>query len=209
MSFTLWFTGLSGSGKTTLSRATYFELLRRDMKAELLDGDIIRTNFSQELGFNKRDRDINVKRIGFVAHLLNRHGVAVIVAAIAPYAETRDLNRALIDNYVEAYVNCPLETAEQRDVKGLYARARAGEIAQFTGITSPYEPPENPEIEVRTDLETEEESFHAVLQALEQRGCIPRRNGGEDEKDVVEEEQRRRERLAELGFARKDGLLGC
>ncbi len=202
--FTIWFTGLSGSGKSTLSRRTYLELKRRGLKAELLDGDIIRTNFSQELGFTKRERDINVKRIGFLSWLLNKHGIISVVAAIAPYADTRLINRQLIPNYIEVYCNCPLEVVEKRDVKGLYARARRGEIPHFTGISDPYEPPENPEIACHTDKETVEESFTKIIAYLERKGLIPIQPLAEIDLKALEEEERiLRERLRTLGFATK------
>ncbi|WP_084677727.1 adenylyl-sulfate kinase [Thermodesulfatator atlanticus] len=201
--FTIWFTGLSGSGKSTLSRRTYLEIKRRGLKAELLDGDIIRTNFSQELGFTKRERDINVKRIGFLSWMLNKNGIISVVAAIAPYADTRKLNRELIPNYIEVYCNCPLEVVEARDVKGLYARARRGEIPNFTGISDPYEPPRNPEIVVHTDKETVEESMAKIIGYLEEKGFIPRTTLDIDPSIIEEEEKILREHLKRLGFARK------
>lgn len=202
--FTIWFTGLSGSGKSTLSRRTYLELKRRGLKAELLDGDIIRTNFSQELGFTKRDRDINVKRIGFLSWLLNKHGIISVVAAIAPYADTRLINRKLIPNYIEVFCDCPLEVVEKRDPKGLYARARRGEIPNFTGISDPYEPPKNPEILCRTDQETIDESFSKVISYLEKRVLIPANPLAKIDLKALEEEERiLRERLRSLGFATK------
>ncbi len=201
--FTIWFTGLSGAGKSTLSRRVYLEIKRRGLKAELLDGDIIRTNFSQELGFTKRDRDINVKRIGFLSWILNKHGVVSVVAAISPYEETRQINRKLIPNYVEVFCSCPLEVVEKRDPKGLYARARKGEIPLFTGISDPYEPPKNPEIVCHTDRETIEESFLKIVGYLEQKGFIPVRPvmSNIDLKTLEEEERSIRERLRSLGFA--------
>jgi len=202
--FTIWFTGLSGSGKSTLSRRTYLEIKRRGLKAELLDGDIIRTNFSQELGFTKRERDINVKRIGFLSWLLNKHGIVSVVAAIAPYEETRQINRKLIPNYIEVFCNCPLEVVEKRDPKGLYARARRGEIPHFTGISDPYEPPRNPEVICRTDQESIEESFAKIIGYLERKGLIPMQPLTEIDLVALEEEERLlRERLRTLGFATK------
>ncbi|AEH45530.1 adenylylsulfate kinase [Thermodesulfatator indicus DSM 15286] len=201
--FTIWFTGLSGSGKSTLSRRTYLEIKKRGLKAELLDGDIIRTNFSQELGFTKRERDINVKRIGFLSWLLNKHGIISVVAAIAPYEETRQLNRKLIPNYIEVFCNCPLEVVEKRDVKGLYAKARRGEIPNFTGISDPYEPPRNPEIEVFTDKETVAESMQKIISYLEKKGFLPATENNIDPTVIEEEERLLREHLRQLGFARK------
>ena len=201
--FTIWFTGLSGSGKSTLSRRVYLEIRRRGLKAELLDGDIIRTNFSQELGFTKRERDINVKRIGFLSWLLNKHGIISVVAAIAPYEETRQINRKLIKNYIEVFCNCPLEVVEKRDVKGLYAKARKGLIPHFTGISDPYEPPSNPEIVVYTDKETVEESVNKIIDFLEENRLLPPVSENIDPKILEQEEKILREHLRQLGFARK------
>jgi adenylylsulfate kinase len=161
--FTLWFTGLSGAGKSTDSYNVYMELKRWGLKVELLDGDIIRTNFSQGLGFSNRDRDINIRRIGFVSYLLNKNDIISIAAAISPYKETRDLNRRLIENYVEVFCDCPLEVLETRDPKGLYKRARVGEIQNFTGISDPYEPLVKPEIILRTGEETVSDSFGRIM----------------------------------------------
>ena len=201
--FTIWFTGLSGSGKSTLSRRIYLEIRRRGLKAELLDGDIIRTNFSQELGFTKRERDINVKRIGFLSWLLNKHGIISVVAAIAPYEETRQINRKLIKNYIEVFCNCPLEVVEKRDVKGLYAKARKGLIPHFTGISDPYEPPSNPEIVVYTDKETVEESVNKIIDFLEESKFLPPVSEDIDPEILEQEEKILREHLRQLGFARK------
>jgi adenylylsulfate kinase len=137
MSFTFGSPGSPEREKPPCRGPFFLDLRRRGLAAELLDGDIIRTNFSSELGFSRHDRDVNVRRIGFVSHLLNRHGVISIVAAIAPYAEARKQNRTLLEKYVEVFVDCPLEVTERRDVKGLYARARAGQISNFTGISTP------------------------------------------------------------------------
>ncbi len=168
--YTLWFTGLSGAGKTTISQRVGQELKNRGHLVELLDGDIIRQNLTKGLGFSKADRDENVRRIGFVAHLLCRNGVYVLVAAISPYADSRRYVRELIgDKFIEIYVNSPIEICEARDVKGLYKKARAGEIKHFTGIDDPYEPPTNPDLECRTDLETIEESVAKVLHLLATR----------------------------------------
>ncbi len=201
MSFTLWFTGLSGSGKTTLSRRVFLELKRRGLRVELLDGDIIRTNFGQELGFTKRDRDINVKRIGFVSHLLNKHKVISVVAAIAPYAETRALNRRLIGNYIEIYCACSLEAAIQRDVKGLYQRALAGEIPHFTGVSDPYDIPQQPDVFADTEHLTVEQTLSETLRALEAFGVIEPMDDLLDLTVTEEEELAWRRRLWELGFA--------
>src|SRR5918996_51557 len=140
--FTIWFTGLSGAGKTTLAAALAAELANRGLKVEILDGDEVRTNLSKGLGFSKEDRDTNIRRIGYVAHLLTRNGVVAITAAISPYRAIRDEVRARIGRgFVEVYAKCPLETLITRDVKGLYQRALAGEIKEFTGVSDPYEEP--------------------------------------------------------------------
>lgn len=169
---TVWLTGLSGAGKTTIARALEEELRARGRRVEVLDGDVIRQNLTRGLGFSKEDRDENIRRIGFVAHLLTRNGVIVLVAAISPYREVREEVRRRIGDFVEVYVNAPLEVCEQRDVKGLYRRARAGEISHFTGIDDPYEPPPAPEVECRTDRETVEESVRKVLSKLAELGYI-------------------------------------
>jgi len=169
---TVWFTGLSGAGKTTLARAVYDELKSRGHKVELLDGDVVRQYLTKGLGFSKEDRDENIRRIGFVADLLTRNGVIVLVAAISPYRKTREEVRQKIGNFIEVYVNAPLEVCEQRDVKGLYKKARAGEIQNFTGISDPYEPPIDPEIECRTDLESESASMTKIIRILEELGYL-------------------------------------
>ena len=170
--FILWFTGLSGSGKTTISKALALELKERGCKVEILDGDVIRTNLSKGLGFSKEDRDTNILRIGFVANLLSRNGVVAITAAISPYRAIRDEVRAIEPNFVEIYVKASLEVCESRDVKGLYAKARAGEIKGFTGIDDPYEEPLNPEIICDTDRESVADSVKTVLSKLEELGYI-------------------------------------
>lgn len=169
---TIWFTGLSGAGKTTISKQVEAKLREQGYKVEVLDGDIVRTNLTKGLGFSKEDRDENIRRIGFVSHLLTRNGVIVIVSAISPYRDIRDEVRAKIGNFVEVFVNAPLAVCEERDVKGLYKKARAGEIKMFTGISDPYEPPLNPEVECRTDLEDLDESVNKVLQTLAKLGYI-------------------------------------
>ncbi len=169
---TVWFTGLSGAGKTTISKALEERLRARGYKVECLDGDIVRQNLTKGLGFSKPDRDENIRRIGFVAHLLSRNGVIVLVSAISPYREIRDEVRRRIGSFVEVFVNAPVEVCEQRDVKGLYAKARAGEIKGFTGIDDPYEVPASAEVECRTDREAVDESVLKVLQALEHYGYV-------------------------------------
>jgi adenylyl-sulfate kinase len=170
--FTLWFTGLSGAGKSTISTLMEQELRRRGLRVELLDGDVVRTNLSKGLGFSKEDRDENVRRIGFVCQLLSRNGVAAIAAFISPYREIRDELRGRIGRFVEVYVECPIETLIERDVKGLYKKALAGEIANFTGVSDPYEPPLNPEVVVRTGQQTPEQSVSAIMARLEALGYV-------------------------------------
>ncbi len=170
---TVWFTGLSGAGKTTIRMAVEEALRAQGHKVEVLDGDIVRENLTKGLGFSKADRDENIRRIGFVSHLLTRNGVIVLVSAISPYRDIRDEVRKRIGDFVEVFVNAPLEVCEDRDVKGLYKRARAGELKQFTGIDDPYEAPLSPEIECRTDLETLEESTAKVLNQLQELGYLP------------------------------------
>jgi adenylylsulfate kinase len=172
--FCLWFTGLSGSGKTTITTQLVKELRRRETKLEVLDGDVVRENLSKGLGFSKEDRDTNIRRIAFVANLLSRNGVPVITAAISPYREIRDEARALMDGrFIETYVEASVEVCEERDVKGLYAKARSGEIKEFTGVSDPYEPPENPEIVIDTEQQSPEESAQQILRYLEERELIP------------------------------------
>ena len=173
--FTVWFTGLSGSGKSTIAEMLFHELQARDMKTEILDGDVVRQNLSKGLGFSKEDRDTNIMRIGFVANLLTRNGVAAICCPISPYKETRDANRELIGEFVEVYVHATVdEIAANRDPKGLYKKALAGEIKEFTGVSpdAPYEIPENPELTVDTLVETPEESLQQVLTALVKLGYL-------------------------------------
>lgn len=171
--FVLWFTGLSGAGKSTLSALAAEELRRRGVHVEVLDGDEVRTHLSKGLGFSKEDRDTNIRRIGFVAKLLARAGACAITAAISPYRAIRDEQRAQIDRFVEVYCACPIDALAARDPKGLYKKALAGEIAHFTGIDDPYEPPEAPEITLHTDRETREESLGKILAKLEALGYIP------------------------------------
>ena len=174
--FTLWFTGLSGAGKSTITGHLVDELKSRGSKVEVLDGDIVRENLSKGLGFSKEDRDINIRRIAFVADLLSRNEVPVITAAISPYEEIRAEARELMDGrFIEAYVKVSLEEAERRDVKGLYKKARAGEIKEFTGVSDPYEAPENPELTLDTESQTPEESAQQIIAYLEERDLIPKK----------------------------------
>ncbi len=195
--FVVWFTGLSGAGKTTLAGAVAAELARRGVDVELLDGDQLRTTLCQDLGFSRADRDANVARIGFVAGKLAQHGVAVLGAAISPYRVARDRIRATVPNFIEVLVDASLETCIRRDVKGLYARALAGEIPNFTGVSDPYETPLAPEVVVRTDHEPVEACAQRVLAALEARGLVA---PTEDEVYTLEEETAIEQRLEALGY---------
>lgn len=173
--FTLWFTGLSGAGKSTLAGEVSAELTGRGLLVEQLDGDVVRTHLSKGLGFTKDDRDTNIERIGWVASRLTRAGAVVVVSAISPFAEARGKARAMVEEhgaFVEVHVATPLETCARRDVKGLYKRAMAGEIADFTGVSAPYEAPESPEIRVDTADATPAESAAIVLRRLEQLGLV-------------------------------------
>ncbi len=169
--FALWFTGLSGSGKSTLTHRLEHEFRARGYKVEVLDGDVVRTHLSKGLSFSKEDRDINIRRIGFVCDLLSRNGVIAIAAAISPYQEIRDECRALVEShgaaFVEVFTRCSLDALEARDPKGLYKKARAGEIQNFTGVNDPYEEPQNPEVLIETDTVSIDEGFHMILSYLE------------------------------------------
>ena len=195
---TLWMTGLSGAGKTTIANSLAEKLIRRGEKVEILDGDIVRTNLSKGLGFSKEDRETNLKRIGFVCRLLSRNGAIAIAAAISPYDYIRKELRSQDENFIEVYVNAPLEKCIERDVKGLYKKALAGEIKQFTGIDDPYEPPEDAEIEVHTDKESVEESVNFVISRLEELGRIEPDNSSESY--TPEEEKFIQKRLEALGY---------
>ena len=172
----LWFTGLSGSGKSTLSEALGRELRERGIAFETLDGDEVRTHLSKGLTFSKEDRDINVRRIGYVARLLARNGVIVMTAAISPYREARDEVRSEVRRdgaaFVEIYTEAPLEVLAERDVKGLYKRAMAGKLDNFTGVSDPYEAPEKPDVHVRSDRESVPESVAKIIGYLEARHLI-------------------------------------
>lgn len=174
--FTLWFTGMSGAGKSSLSQPVAARLKQLGHAVELLDGDVVRTHLSKGLGFSKEDRDLNVRRIGFVANLLSRNGVAALVAAISPYREVRDEVRRQVladgGGFVEVYVRCPLEVLAERDVKGLYKQALAGEIASFTGVSDPYEPPLAPEVIVDSSRDTVAEGVERILAVLRAQGYL-------------------------------------
>src|SRR6266850_7883480 len=175
--FTLWFTGLSGAGKTTLARVLDREMRARSMAVEVLDGDEIRTNLSKGLGFSREDRDTNIRRIGYVCRLLSRNDVAAISAAISPYREVRDEVRRLIEAdgaaFIEVFVRCPIEVLAERDVKGLYKKALAGELKGFTGVSDPYEEPLAPEVVIESNRETVESSVTKILRELERRQLLP------------------------------------
>lgn len=195
--FTLWFTGLSGAGKSTLAERVRDLLIARGQKVEVLDGDVVRQNLSKGLGFSKEDRDINIRRIGFVCHLLTRNDVVAISAAISPYRAIRDENRALIGRFVEVYCKCDLETLTKRDPKGLYEKALRGEIANFTGVSDPYEEPLNPEVVVDTAAEDVETSAQKIMATLVARGYLP---AEEESVYTSEEEARITQRLRDLGY---------
>jgi adenylylsulfate kinase len=163
---TIWFTGLSGAGKSTIANALADELRAQGRRVEILDGDVVRENLSKGLGFSKEDRDINIRRIGFVAELLTRNGVVVLVAAISPYRAVRDEVRTMVGRFLEVHVDCTLDELTRRDVKGLYAKAIAGEIKNFTGVSDPYEAPLDPEVRVDSSTETLDESLARVLEAV-------------------------------------------
>ena len=164
--FTLWFTGLSGAGKTTITDIVEKQLHHQQVPIEVLDGDVVRTNLSKGLGFSREDRDTNVLRIGFVADLLTRNGVGVIVSAISPYKEARDEVRRNVGDFVEVFVDAPVEVCADRDVKGLYAKAYSGEIPEFTGVSDPYEAPASPELHLHTDQEEAADSAQRVIDKL-------------------------------------------
>ncbi|MBM3773587.1 MAG: adenylyl-sulfate kinase [Acidobacteria bacterium] len=170
--FALWLTGMSGAGKSTIAALLASRLRARGARVEVLDGDQVRTYLSRGLGFSREDRDENIRRIGYVCELLSRNGVVAIAAAISPYRQAREQVRARIPDFVEVYVECPLEVLAQRDVKGLYKRAIAGEIGQFTGVSDPYEPPLVPEVTVSSAAQTPEESVARIWEKLRRLGLV-------------------------------------
>jgi len=170
--FTAWFTGLPCSGKTTIADRVADILRENGYRVERLDGDIVRKGLTSDLGFSKEDRDENIKRVTFVAKLLTRNGVAVLATFVSPYLERRRKTRLEIGDFVEIYTRCPVEVCIQRDAKGMYKKALAGEIKDFTGVDDPYEEPEDPELVLDTDKESVEESIQRVLKKLEELGYI-------------------------------------
>jgi adenylyl-sulfate kinase len=196
--FTLWFTGLPCSGKSTLAEEVQDILRERGVKVELLDGDVVRTNLSKGLGFSKEDRDTNIRRIGFVCDLLTRNDVVAIAAAISPYRGIRDELRAKIGRFVEVYVKAPVEVLAERDVKGMWKKALAGEIKGFTGVDDPYEEPIKPEILIESDKESIEQSVAKIVRTLEVLNYIAPAVG--DDGYSPEEEEKIKRRLKDLGY---------
>ena len=194
---TVWFTGLSGAGKTALAIRLEKELRERGLKVERLDGDIVRQSLTRDLGFSKEDRDKNIERVTFVAKLLTRNGVAVLCSFISPYRAVRAQVKEQVGNFVEVYCYAPLETLIERDVKGLYQKAIAGEIENFTGISDPYEPPENPDVTIDSGSESIEESLDKIVRKLEELGYAP---AVEREAYTADEEAEIEARLAALGY---------
>lgn len=191
---TIWFTGLPSSGKSTIAREVFHTLLDRGVAVELLDGAEVRESLSRGLSFSKEDREEHIRRMGYVAKLLSRNGVIVIAAAVSPYRATRDEVRKNTKNFVEVYVDCPVEVAEQRDSDGWYARARLGEVEEFTGVNAPYEPPLAPEVTIHSDREPVQDAAAKVIACLEERQLIPR-----EAEERTREEMRKR--LEALGYA--------
>jgi adenylylsulfate kinase len=203
--FTVWLTGLSGSGKSTIGRELASRIAGRGLRVEVLDGDEVRTNLSAGLSFSKEDRDANVRRIGWVCELLSRNGVVAIAAAISPYRAARDEVRARIGRFIEIHVDASLETLEARDSKGLYRRAREGELTGLTGVDDPYEPPERPELTIRTDGgETAEASVDRIVARLEELGyleaAVPASGAAADSAYTEDEESEVTDRLRDLGY---------
>ena len=196
--FTLWFTGLPCAGKTTLADLTAEELRRRGLSVERLDGDIVRKSLTRDLGFTKEDRDKNIERVIFVTKLLSRNKVAVLVSFISPYRSVRDNARKEVTNFIEVFVDCPIEVCEKRDTKGMFKKAREGQIANFTGISDPYEKPLNPDIHLRADIETPQQCVRKVIDKLEKMQFIEREK---KEVEYTEDEKKKiKERLTSLGY---------
>ncbi|MFN2243373.1 MAG: adenylyl-sulfate kinase [Anaerolineae bacterium] len=195
---TVWFTGMSGAGKTALAIPLEAELRKRGLKVERLDGDIVRQSLTRDLGFSKEDRDKNIERVTFVAKLLTRNGVAVLCSFISPYRAVRAQVKEEVGNFVEVYCYASMETLIERDVKGLYKKALAGEIENFTGVSDPYEAPENPDVLIDSGAETIEESLGKIVRKLEQLGYVPPAEDAEPY--TAEEEAEVEARLAALGY---------
>jgi adenylyl-sulfate kinase len=195
---TVWFTGMSGSGKTALAVPLEEELGKRGLRVERLDGDIVRQSLTRDLGFTKEDRDKNIERITFVAKLLTRNGVAVLCSFISPYRAVRAKVKEEVGNFFEVYCYAPLDALIERDVKGLYKKALAGEIKNFTGVSDPYEPPTNPDVMIDSSTETVEESLAKILRRLEELGYAP--PSEETAPYTAEEEAEIEARLEALGY---------
>ncbi|MCX7733924.1 MAG: adenylyl-sulfate kinase [bacterium] len=171
MSFVIWLTGLPCSGKTTIAQNLYRYFKSKNRKVEVIDGDVIRQYISKGLGFSREDRFENIRRVSFLANILSRNDVIAIVAVISPYREMRKMARDMVESpFVEVFVNAPIEVCKQRDVKGMYKKAEMGQIKGFTGVDDPYEPPENPEVECRTDIETVEQSTNKIIDFVKRMG---------------------------------------
>lgn len=195
--FTIWMTGMSGAGKSTIAALLAKKLAERGLsQVEILDGDDLRRTPGFKAGFSKEDRDNHIRRVAYICHLLTRNGVPNIVAVISPYRETRDYARKLVSDFLEVFVDAPIEVLEARDPKGLYRRAKAGAITQFTGVSDPYEPPEQPEVICRTDREDVEESVASILAALEARAYL----AAHEDSYSPEEEAQIQTRLRNLGY---------
>lgn len=188
--FTLWLTGLPCSGKTTVANGVAKRLKVIGLKVEVLDGDVIRQSLTKDLGFSKEDRDRNIERVTFVAKLLSRNGVAAIVAFVSPYRQKRREAREETTNFVEVYLKCPIEECMRRDAKGMYEKALAGEIKDFTGVSDPYEEPQKPDLILETDKETPHESINKVIEKLKKLKLLPQ----DDDKEII------KARLKSLGY---------
>lgn len=197
--FTIWFSGLPSSGKTTIARLLEQKLKQRGLKVEVLDGDIVRQYFSKGLGYTREDRIENLRRIAYVAHLLSRNGIIAICAAVSPYEEARENARKLNERIVEVYTKCPIEVCIERDVKGMYKKALKGEISNFTGISDPFEEPQNADVICETHIETPEESAEKIIKYLENKGFIEKQ-AKETEVYTHEEEEALKKHLEELGY---------
>jgi adenylyl-sulfate kinase len=198
----VWFTGLPCSGKTTVADLVAEELKKRGLRVERLDGDVVRQSLTRDLGFSKEDRDKNIERVTFVAKLLSRNDVIVLVSFVSPYRKARDHARSECTNFVEIFVDTPVEECEKRDVKGMFAKARAGQIKDFTGVDDPYEPPLKPELVLETVEATEEQCCEQVIETLERLGYLiaPGDAGQEGQVYTQEEEEKIQKRLEDLGY---------